>query len=405
MKNLVLLVLCLVVFSTSVSANYDFDFVISFSGQPNNSPLEVGSNLVGFQYITRGNFEEYLVDPNRQTAYVKGNNFLTEDFYIHKALENENGVFNVEGASESCRLTFYQVNVDGEQVDATSLNRDSQISFSLSKGDEIYLSVSPLDQGLCSFRVGDVDYKIDFVLQESAEQYVNRFKYDCEDGQECFRTNSGEEVNVTEWSDRGCSFEVIRQGNQACQDWYTSELERVSESKDETIASLKEQTQPEIVREIEGIKGVLVGLSDNVEDNDDALFSLLQVVIFGGIVLVGLYLGVVFYRRRTVFSGVVDQGDFTSELIDRIPDSRDEVVVEQEQEYEDEQGQEEELEQEEKEELDKDQEENVTQNFGLHSDKDFNDWMLEKELEDTAEKHINNAKKSMNKKKVIFKNG
>ena len=261
--------LLLALSSQAITADISFSFqttevLIGLDSLIHGWPFTGERHFTGFQVITSDFSREYLIDIRNQKAFVFTENFFSRDFWIYKSPTNQVKSFSVE---TDCRLKILKVHeVGGFEIEAFSVNTVS--SFILIDDDEIYFSLQPFEEKLCKGKISDgaqtLEFEIDFALVESSEDFVRKFVFDCYAGEECFRTSDGEEVNVTEWESKGCSFENIRKGNFACQSQYTQLLEDQKRSLESDLNEAQLQSSPELKKEIEKVNSSLNTLKKSV---------------------------------------------------------------------------------------------------------------------------------------------
>lgn len=276
----------------AIQSNLGFSFSENeFLNSPQTSHgwfFQDESPLVEFQVVTSDFSRDYLIDFKRSKAFVFTDNFFSEDFWFYKSPFNQVKTFLVES---NCRLKIYQLHENGGfETEAFFKNETS--SLILIDDDELFFSLQPLEETLCEGKISDgektLGFKIDFALVESNEDFVKRFVYPCSDGGECFRTSSGEEVNVTEWEARGCPFENIRQGNSSCQAWYTNSIESQLRETEKDNNKLREQSSPELAKKIDSLEETVKNTDQKVIDSGFWVLVFV-LLLLGGVVIAMWY--------------------------------------------------------------------------------------------------------------------
>ncbi len=279
----VLILLSILLFTGNALANFSGDFNISFDAPKTTEPPAIETppeveppaptiTEINIQYVAEGDFKKYLIDPVKLTAYQYDRDFLTRDFYFYKALEPENKLFHETGATPACTITIYQLDLAGNQIDATSTDTDSILGFNLGKGDETYLAIAPTAEGTCRIQIDETAYIVDFRRVDSAKQYISKYKFPCGKGIFCFTLPNGEQVNVTEWESLDCSFDSMRQGNEACKDELLDDERKKSEDLNAQLAEAKSQSEPALAEKLDNQDKKLDELKEGQLDINDFIY-------------------------------------------------------------------------------------------------------------------------------------
>lgn len=309
-------------FSIQDSDNSDNDNVVQEIVQSNSGVLlgeDVhnwrfeGDYSTSFQVVSSDFSKNFLIDPFGKKAFVFTENFFTADFWFYQSPTNQAKTFEVES---SCPLIIFQLHEQGG-FEGTAFDGFESKSLPLLDDDKLFFSLKPFEQRVCSGSISagltSLVFSVDFALVESSEDFVRRYSYSCDNNSECFKTLFGEEVNVTVWEAKGCPFENIRQGNEACQAWYLSSLESERGSLEERLSEAEKSSNPEVAKKLDESIVFSQGLLQELIDYQFYFLLFL---------FVSLVLAVVFVVHRSMSSNAfsravssVPRGDFGENML------------------------------------------------------------------------------------------